>query len=162
MLVGSIDTINGVTARVLKIIDHYPKLRARAVDGIQNPTRVNHYCLEAHRLWPQTPGVARKASGDTILNGTTVKTGDSMIILTSAAMFDDQAFNKPMSIRPDRPASSYLHYGAGIHACAGRALSDLQVPMMVGKLLERNYKTEGPVQWAGPFPDRLPISIDRI
>jgi cytochrome P450 len=161
MLVGSIDTINGVTARVLKIMDAYPKLRARALEGMENPARLNHYCLEAHRLWPQTPGVARKAAGDTTIGNTHVKADSSMIVLTSAAMFDPEAFNKPMTVRPDRPASSYLHFGSGIHACAGRALSDLQVPMLVGKLLARNYRVDGSMKWAGPFPDRLPISFDR-
>ncbi len=161
VLVGSIDTINGVAARILALMDHHKKLRQRALENIDRPKILNGYCQEAHRLWAQTPLMSRRAARATKLNTIEINEGDTLMIFTHAAMFDAKAFNTPTALRPDRPAGTYLHFGSGVHACAGRALSDLQIPMLVGKLLARNYRVTGRMKWAGPFPNSLPISFDR-
>ena len=160
MLVGSIDTINGVAARVLAVADVTPKLRQRMRENLAKSGPFNGYCLEAHRLWAQTPMIVRKAARATSLGGAKLKEGSKVILFTHAAMFDERAFNKAMTLRPDRPAASYLHYGGGVHACAGRALADMQVPMLVARLIARNFQVTGKMGWAGPFPDRLPVRVE--
>jgi cytochrome P450 len=158
-LVGSIDTITGSTARLLVTIAKKPKLRAQLEASLGDPDRTAHYCMEGLRLWPHNPFLARQAAADTKIRGTNVAGGQKLMLMTSAAMFDPAAFPDPMKIMPDRSMASYLHFGLGVHACAGRALSELQVPMLVGKLLERDYRIDGKMKWAGPFPDSLPISF---
>lgn len=159
VLVGSIDTINGVAARVLTIVDRSPKLRQRMIGALQRPVQFNGYCLEAHRHWAQTPMIVRRALRPTQLGGTSINAGDRLFLFTHAAMFDAGAFNNPLHFRPDRPATSYLHYGGGVHACAGRALADMQVPMLVQAFLERDFRISGRMKWAGPFPDRLRVEL---
>ncbi len=161
LLVGSVDTISGITSRILAQIDRDPKLRKRMMDVIDKKDIFNGYCLEAQRLWPQTPLISRTAANDTKLADYDVKAGKKLLLLTHAAMFDPKAFQSPTDFRPDRPMTSYLHYGGGVHACSGAAMSNLQVPMMVRKLLQRNYRTIGKMKWAGPFPNHLPIAFDR-
>lgn len=162
MLVGSVDTINGVAARVLAVADATPKLRQRMTENLGKAALFNGYCLEAHRLWAQTPMIVRKASRATNLSGTAIAEGSKVILFTHAAMFDEMAFNKAMTLRPDRPAACYLHYGGGVHACAGRALADMQVPMLVSRLIARGVRVTGKLQWAGPFPDRLPVRLEDV
>jgi cytochrome P450 len=76
-------------------------------------------------------------------------------------MQDPAAFPAPGQMIPDRPAEGYLHFGGGLHPCAGRVLNDLQIPMLVSKLLIRGVARVGRVSWAGPFPDRLPLKLRR-
>jgi cytochrome P450 len=76
-------------------------------------------------------------------------------------MRDTSAFPEPGELRPDRPAAAYLHFGGGLHPCAGRAVNAFQIPLLVGALLKRGIKSVGPVQWAGPFPDHLALKFER-
>ncbi len=161
MLIGSIDTISGVAARIIAQLPGHPKLRQRMTEVLHNPAKLNGYCLEAHRLWAQTPLVTRRAAHDTKLGDLDIKKGDALLLMTQAGMFDSAAFHHPTELRPDRPLTSYLHYGGGVHACSGAALSNAQVPMLVGKLLERGFRATGKLKWAGPFPNSLPVTVDR-
>ena len=72
-------------------------------------------------------------------------------------MHDEDAFPEPSAMRPDRPPGVYLHFGGGLHSCAGRAVNAWQLPLLVGALLRRGIASAGAVQWAGPFPDHLPV-----
>ena len=74
-------------------------------------------------------------------------------------MQDAAAFPDPQEMQVDRPPGSYLHFGGGLHPCAGRAINDQQIPMLVSKLLLRGVAGVGRVRWAGPFPDHLPIQL---
>jgi cytochrome P450 len=161
ILVGSIDTIGGAAARVLALLGLHKKLRQRTIENLQRPAILNSYCREALRLWAPAMLMARRAAYATKLAKTEVNEGDTLLLFTQAAMFDADAFNDPTALRPDRPTSAYLHFGSGVHACAGRSLSDVQIPMLVGKLLARDFRLAGRLSWAGPFPNRLPITLDR-
>jgi cytochrome P450 len=156
-LVGSIDTITGSTARLLMTITKKPALRAQMEASLGDPNRLAHYCMEGLRIWPHNPFLARQAAASTQIRGTQVSAGQKLLLMTGAAMFDTAAFPDPTKIMPDRKMSSYLHFGYGLHACSGAALSTLQIPMFIGKLLERDYRIDGKMKWAGPFPDSLPI-----
>jgi cytochrome P450 len=159
-LVGSIDTITGSTARLLVTVANNIPLRARMVASLGDHDKLAHYCMEGLRLWPHNPFLARQAAADTDVRGTKIKAGQKVMLMTAGAMFDRAAFPDPREIKPDRNMASYLHFGTGVHACSGRALSEMQVPMLVGKLLERNYRVDGAMKWAGPFPDCLPIRFE--
>ncbi|KAI5479247.1 hypothetical protein MNV49_003941 [Pseudohyphozyma bogoriensis] len=50
--------------------------------------------------------------------------GQRFIIGTSAAHMDPSAFPDPTKILPNRPKSSYIQLGTGIHECFGEQLSD--------------------------------------
>ncbi len=156
-LVGSIDTISGSTARLLVTLAKKPALRTQFEASLGDPERLAHYCMEGLRIWPHNPFLARQAGADTRIRGTQVTEGQKLLLMTSAAMFDTSAFPDPIKVMPDRPMTSYLHFGYGVHACSGAALSTLLIPMMIGKLLERDFRLDGRMKWAGPFPDSLPI-----
>jgi cytochrome P450 len=159
MLVGSIDTISGTFARILMVLDDKPELRALAHAARHDPLALYPICLEALRFWPQNPGMRRVAACDTALAGQTIRKGDMIFLQTQAAMYDKSAFPHPLVARGDRAIEEYFHFGSGIHACAGRALNRLELPMLVGKMLERDYQIIGKARWAGPFPDSLPVVV---
>jgi len=113
------------------------------------------WCWEALRRWPHNPIVLREALADASLAGVAVPKGARVAAWTQAAMQDPDAFPFPGEMRPDRPARAYLHFGGGLHPCAGRAVNDWQIPMLVGKLLQRGLGGTEAIAWAGPFPNHL-------
>lgn len=159
MLVGAVDTTASATAKILVMLGRDPALRARVARDLDDPAALLGWCRDVLRRWPHNPLVMRQAAADTTLAGVAVPAGARVVAWTQAAMFDAEAFPDPPQMRPDRPAAAYLHYGGGLHPCAGRAINDRQIPMLVGKLLRRGLRKVGPVAWAGPFPAHLPIDL---
>jgi len=82
-----------------------------------------------------------------------------MIAFTQGAMLDRDVFPDPNRMLPDRPRDGYLHFGAGLHPCAGRGLNAIQIPLLVSALVARGVIRGGKMKWAGPFPDRLPVRL---
>ena len=159
MLVGAVDTTASAVAKIVVMLGRDPNLAAKAAGDLGHAEVLMGWCREVLRRWPHNPIVLRQAATDTTLAGVAVPAGASVIAWTQAAMFDAEAFPDPPQMRPDRPASAYLHFGGGLHPCAGRAINDRQIPMLVGKLLQRGLGKVGPVGWAGPFPANLPVDL---
>lgn len=161
MLVGSIDTTASCVAKIVAMIGKHPALAASITADLDNEVRFAGWCQEALRLWPHNPIVLREAVAGTRLAEVDIRQGDKIIAWTQAAMLDTAAFPDPRHLRPDRPAGAYLHFGAGLHPCAGRVVNAFQIPALVGALVRRGIKSVGSVQWAGPFPDHLALRFER-
>ncbi len=160
MLVGSVDTTASSVAKIVSVIVRDPALALRVeADAHDAPERLYGWCLEALRRWPHNPIVLRKAARDTDLAGTRVRAGDRVFAWTQAAMRDPAVFPRPDVMTPDRPRHAYLHFGGGLHPCAGRAVNAFQIPVLVGALAKRGFGTLGPIGWAGPFPARARLTF---
>jgi cytochrome P450 len=157
MLVGSIDTTTGTVARVFGVVASDPQLRAAMLVRIERGENNYGLCLEGLRRWPHNPILLRKAARDTALAGVRVASGSTVVAFTQAAMLDPDAFPEPRRALPARPFESYLHFGGGLHPCAGRVVNAVQIPLLVDALLTRAVVPDGAMRWAGPFPDRLPV-----
>ena len=159
MLVGAIDTTATVVAKVMCVLVGDRSLLARASADRGDPALMWGWCNEALRRWPHGPIMVRKAARDTVLAGTRVMSGETVILWTEAAMLDPAAFPEPLALRPDRPQAAYLHLGGGLHPCAGRGVNAWQIPMLVSALLERQPTRLGKLRWAGPFPAQLDLDL---
>lgn len=159
MLVGAIDTTATAVAKIMTVLMRDRELLTRAAADQGSTELMWGWCNEALRRWAHGPVIVRKAIADTDLNGTGVKAGDSVILWTQAAMLDASAFPSPAELRPDSAGARYLHFGGGLHPCAGRGINAWQIPMLVAALLRRNPAKLDPMVWAGPFPARLPIHL---
>jgi cytochrome P450 len=161
MLVGSIDTTASSVAKIAVMIGKDAALAQSIAADVDDEARLAGWCREALRRWPHNPIVLRRAVTSTRLADVDIQEGDDVIAWTQAAMLDAEAFPDPQQLRPDRPAAAYLHFGGGLHPCAGRAVNAFQIPQLVGALVRRGMKSIGPVQWAGPFPDHLTMRFER-
>jgi cytochrome P450 len=159
MLVGAIDTTATCVAKVLTVLMADRHLLERASADCHDLALTWRWCNEALRRWAHGPILLRKAARDTSLAGVDVKAGDSVILWTQAAMLDAAAFPDPATLRPDRAGADYLHFGGGLHPCAGRAVNAWQIAMLVAGLLARSPVKLGKLAWAGPFPAHLPITL---
>lgn len=160
MLVGSIDTTASSVAKIVHVLGRDPTLAERARRDAGDPARMRGWCWEALRRWPHNPLVLREALRDTTVGGVSAPAGAQVFVWTQAAMLDAEVFPFPGELRPDRPGRAYLHFGGGLHPCAGRAVNDTQIPMLVGKLLMRGLRRTDRIAWAGPFPDRLTVQLE--
>ncbi len=159
MLVGAVDTTASSVARILFVLDCDRRLLAAVERDLGDDEALLGWCRECLRRWPHNPILLRQAAADTTLGGAPVAAGSQVVLWTQAAMQDEEAFPDPGQLRPDRPASAYLHFGGGLHPCAGRAVNDRQIPMLVAKILARGLGKAGPVGWAGAFPANLPVAF---
>jgi cytochrome P450 len=157
MLVGSIDTTASSVAKIIAMIGKDAALARSIKDDVNDDDRLAGWCREALRRWPHSPILLRRAAGSTALAGVEIRQGDQIFAWTQAAMLDAEVFPDPHYLRPDRPAGAYLHFGGGLHPCAGRVVNAFQIPALVGALVRRGIKSIGPMQWAGPFPSHLPL-----
>jgi cytochrome P450 len=161
MLVGSIDTTTTSVAKIVTVIGKDRDLAASIAADVDDADRLAGWCREALRRWPHNPILLRKCAQDTSLAGADIHRDDDVFLWTHAAMYDADAFIDPTAMRHDRPPMSYLHFGGGLHPCAGRAINAFQIPLLVGALVRRGIKSVGSIGWAGPFPDTLIVTFAR-
>ena len=161
MLVGSIDTTASTVAKIVATLAGNKALADHVTADVDDPGRLAGWCRDVMRHWPHNPIVIRQAAQDTVFNTVKVRKGDQMIAWTQAAMLDPSVFPRPGLLRPDRPSGTYLHFGGGLHPCAGRVVNAFQIPLLVGALVRRGIFSALPIAWAGPFPNRLDVSLKR-
>lgn len=159
MLVGSIDTTVTCVAKIMTVIGEDADLAKAVVADLDRPDRLANWCWEALRRWPHNPILLRSPVNDVQFGATIIAAGSTVVLWTHAAMLDPSVFPDPARLRPDRPAQHYLHFGGGMHVCAGRAVNGFQIPILVGALLRRGIGKLGTMSWAGPFPDALPVEL---
>jgi cytochrome P450 len=158
-LVGSIDTIASSIAKILRVIAERADVRRQMLARADDHKFLGQYAMEVLRFWPHNPFLARYAPAATSIGQTQIKPGSKIIVMTAAAMFDPSAFPEPRTIRTDRPLSSYLHFGYGIHECTGRMMSVQLIPRLIAPLLKNHFEISGKMRWAGPFPNSLPVKL---
>ncbi len=162
MLVGSIDTTATCVAKIVTIIGQDKTLATGIAADVDNFPKLHGWCWEALRRWPHNPLVLRSAAADTQLAGVDIRANDQIFVITQAAMLDTSVFPEPQVLNPARPTGPYLHFGGGLHPCAGRDVNAFQIPILVREIVRRGIKSVGTIDWAGPFPDRLPVTFNRM
>jgi cytochrome P450 len=161
MLVGSIDTTATCIAKIVVMIGQDQTLASGIAADVDNFPRLHGWCWEALRRWPHNPIVLRRAAIDTRIAEVDVRAGDEIYVFTQAAMLDTSVFPEPQVLNPARPLKPYLHFGGGLHPCAGYDVNAFQIPLLVGALVRRGIKSVGTIGWAGPFPDHLTVTFNR-
>tara|TARA_B100001989_G_C24549995_1_gene473692 strand:+ start:2756 stop:3928 length:1173 start_codon:yes stop_codon:yes gene_type:complete len=159
MFVGAIDTIATCVAQIMDVLLKRPKLRDQIIKDIDNPEKMRGWCYDALRFWPHNPLILRQAARDCKLGKKEIKEGTTVVCFTLAAMHDPAAFPDPSKVLPDRPLENYLHFGGGLHPCAGRAINGVQIPVLVAELLRRDPVIKGTMKHDGPFPDELTLKL---
>lgn len=159
LFVGAIDTTATCVAQIIHVILKRPKLKLQVMADLDDSNKMRGWCYEALRFWPHNPIVLRQAAHDCALGKLTVKAGTNVACFTLAAMHDPAAFPHPSVLLPNRPLANYLHFGGGLHPCAGRAINGVQIPVLVGELLRREPEIQAPVKHDGPFPNELLVKL---
>jgi len=157
---GAIDTTATSVANIMaEVLANARVQRQMGEAARSNPGELLGWCLDLLRMRPHNPLVVRQAAAGATLNGKAVPAGRRVFAVTLSAMHDEAAFPHASQLCPTRPLNRYLHFGGGLHRCAGLDLNVRQVPMLVGQLLKRNPVRAGRLRYDGPFPDELVIEL---
>jgi cytochrome P450 len=82
-------------------------------------------------------GLARVATRDVEIAGTTIPAGDQVLLLYGSANHDETVFPGPEVLDFDREPASHWTFGRGIHFCLGNAVARLEVRVALQVLIEQ-------------------------
>lgn len=137
-----------------------------------DPALIPNFIEEVLRLEAPVQGLYRRATRDTVIGGTPIPEGATIVLRFGAGNRDPDQFPDPdaMDIRR-RNARRHLTFGTGPHYCVGNQLARGELRIALTRLLERarNFRLtrgEEGVEWMAHFfaygPHRLEVSFDRI
>lgn len=117
-------------------------------------------CLkEGHRLYPVINGELRRAGKDLVLDGYQIPKGTLVVMNSCELLKDEHYFSDPTKFVPERwlkgeemgagcPASQrtihpflLLPFGFGPRACIGKRFADMEIEILIAKLVRNFYIT---------------------
>ncbi len=128
------------------------------------PKRAAWAFKEALRLYPPAYIVPREALLDVTIRGTLIPKGATVHMVPFVTQRDARWFDEPERFLPDRfvnedkwPRGAYFPFGMGPRTCVGRALSLLEAPRVLARVLRR-YKLSIP-EGAPPIAMEAQVSL---
>jgi len=80
-------------------------------------------------------GVARVADEDVEIGGQTIRAGEGVLLMISAANRDDEVFPDADTVDVGRDARRHLAFGFGVHQCLGQPLARAELQIALDVLL---------------------------
>jgi cytochrome P450 family 130 len=135
MVTGGNDTTTGLLGGALELLAAAPDQRARLV---AEPTGIADAVEELLRLTSPVQGLARTATRDVTVEGTTIPRGDKVLLLYGAANRDPRQFGPDAgSLDIERRPERILTFGSGAHFCLGAAAARLMGRVALEEVLAR-------------------------
>lgn len=143
-IVGGLPQPFMVIPNALNELIHRPHALKMAIDAARvDDVQLEAIFFEALRFDPLAPMLKRTVVEKTVLAAGTNRerklvAGDKLIVLFASAMQDHRRVENPKIFNPNRPKSSYIHFGFGHHECFAAAINRKLLPAMIKPLLIRN------------------------
>ncbi|MGH9036311.1 MAG: cytochrome P450 [Acidimicrobiia bacterium] len=141
LLFGGLDTTASVIGFGLGHLAGLPEERKQLV---AQPERIPLAMEEFLRFYAPVQGLARTATGDTMLDGQVIHEGDKLWVLWASANHDEAEFRESERIILDRSPNRHFAFGVGIHRCLGSNLGRLMARVAFEEFLTRipDYRLE--------------------
>jgi cytochrome P450 len=171
-IVGTVDSLSKVVAQALdQLLSRALALQeAKAAASANDDELLARYMYEALRFNPEAPFLIRSCAAPYTIAARTdrarsIAPGDMVLVGTESAMFDPRKFPEPDAFSINRPPENYLHFGRGLHACFGRQISHVVIPIIAKHLLRcpglrRAPGVEGRLNYDGAFPNSWIVEFD--
>ena len=160
MVTGGNDTTTGLLGGAVQLLHRNPDQRALL---IEDPELIPDAVEEFLRLTSPVQGLARTATRDVTLHGTTIPAGRKALLLYGSANRDERQFGPDageLDVR--RKPRNIMTFSHGAHHCLGAAAARLQARIALTELLARcpDFEVdEAGVIWAGGNYVRRPLSV---
>jgi len=163
MVAGGNDTATGALGGAVQLLAARPDQRALLAAA---PELVPDAVEELLRLTSPVQGLARTATRDVRLHGTTIPAGRKVLLLYGAGNRDPRKYGPDAdALDVRRRPSQVLSFGQGHHHCLGAAIARLQIAVSLEELLARipSFSVdEDAVAWApGPYV-RRPLAVPLV
>lgn len=123
-------TLSGGTEQLLRHQDQWERLT-------QDLELLPGAIEETLRWTSPVKNMCRTLTADTEFHGTSLKSGEKIMLMFESANFDESVFGDPQNFRIDRNPNSHLAFGFGTHFCLGNQLARLELKIMMSKVLTR-------------------------
>ena len=100
----------------------------------RDPSRIPNAYNEVLRIESPVQAFRRQLTRDVSLEGLTLKSGESVLLLYGSANRDERHWQRPEQFDVQRRVIDHLALGFGIHNCAGQALARLEAHALIGAL----------------------------
>jgi cytochrome P450 len=173
LVIGAIPTLSKAACLVLDaLLDRPQELAgAQAAARDEDEARTAQYIWEALRFNPHNPVIYRRATCDAVvarstLRQRTIPRGTLVFAVNFSAMFDPLAVPEPTQFCVDRPWSTYIHWGYGLHTCFGAHINRAVLPAMLMPLLQQRNLRRAPGARGRidpgdtPFPQHFHLEFD--
>ncbi|SDP31936.1 nocardicin N-oxygenase [Actinopolyspora xinjiangensis] len=134
---GHETTKNQLANSVLVLLRHYPEQWRRLRE---NPELIPGAVEELLRYVPLfgfDVTFPRVALEEVVLNGVTVREGDTVLVALSSANRDGDVFDAPDTLDVERVDNHHLAFGSGVHRCLGAQLAKIELEVGLEGLLRR-------------------------
>lgn len=138
LFVGGLDTVASSLSLWFTWLGVNTDYRQQLID---NPKLIPSAVEELLRVNPVVNS-PRYVKEDTVFRGVTMKKGDQVTCMNSAACFDEAVFNCPREVVFDRAPNKHLTLAAGPHRCMGSHLARRELKIALETWLEKipNYR----------------------
>ena len=145
MITGFVPTNTLAGGHILAMLcrhkDFMKRTRDAALTG--DDALLGRHLFEALRFMPINPGRFRECTKDTVIGGDSpraacIRKGTKVLASTQSAMFDSLRIDSPREFNADRDASDYMHFGYGLHWCAGVHIARTQITQTFKALLRHD------------------------
>jgi cytochrome P450 len=150
MIAGGNDTTTGLLAGAAELLTEHPDQRQRL---LEDPSLIPNAVDELLRLTSPVQGLCRVALRDASVDGTTIETGDRVLLCYAAANRDEREFGPDAeALDVGRDIDRFLTFSVGSHYCLGASATRLQGRVVLEELL-RECPSFGVDASAGVFAD---------
>jgi cytochrome P450 len=139
LLIAGNETTTNLLGNLLNVLADRPELWRRLRDerGSIEPA-----IEELLRFDSPVQFLMRTATQDVTLHGSTILSGDRVIVTMASANRDETVFDAPDEYRLDRPRERHLAFGYGVHFCIGAPLARLEARVAMNALVARASHVE--------------------
>ena len=134
LLVGGFDTTSIALATMVRWLAEHPEEADRLRS---DPAAIDLACEEIVRFASPSTYLRREVTEDTVLNGTPLAKGSSVLVAFGAANRDPAKFACPEAIDATRKPNQHLGFGAAHHRCVGSFIAKAQMRIAAEELLAR-------------------------
>ncbi len=135
MVTGGNDTTTGLLGGALELLTRHPEQRAGLAG---DAARMRAAIEEFLRLSSPVQGLARTATRDVRIEGTTIPAGRKVLLLYGSANRDEREFGPDAgACDVTRRIRRHVAFGYGPHLCIGASAARLQAAVALEELLRR-------------------------
>jgi cytochrome P450 len=128
------ETVTKLVANAFVLFHRHPDQWRRVQE---DPGRIPAAVEEILRFWPPSQYQGRFTKADVVVHGETIPAGHPVLLITGAATRDERFYDEPDSFVVDRPPSTSLGFGLGVHSCLGAALARVESRVVLEAMVER-------------------------
>ncbi|MFD1813513.1 cytochrome P450 [Rhodococcus gannanensis] len=133
------DTTSSTIAGGMRALIDHPDERRRLTDDLGLMPAATE---EMIRWVTPVKAFMRTATEDTVLGGTPISAGDSLLLSYVSGNRDEDVFSDPFRFDVSRGNNKHVAFGYGVHFCLGAALARMEISSFFSELLPRLKSVE--------------------